>query len=126
MDHSHTCTPSRQSPQDPKTFRIVLRANSPTLDEGASPSTLPHMTARAEQTVAAALRLDRDARAELTRKLILSLEEGPRDRRAGAAWLKEVARRRKEIAAGRDVLLSHEDMMREAWARLHAARRHAS
>jgi hypothetical protein len=84
------------------------------------------MTARAKKVVADALRLDRDARAALTQKLILSLDEGPRDKRAGAAWLKEVARRRKEIAAGRDVLVSHEDMMRDAWTQLHAARRHAS
>lgn len=84
------------------------------------------MTARAKQIVADALRLDRTARAALTQKLILSLDEAPKDKNAEAAWLKEVARRRKEIAAGRDVLVSHEDMMREAWAQLHAARRHAS
>lgn len=84
------------------------------------------MTARAKKVVADALRLDRDARAELTQKLIRSLDECPRDKRAGTAWLKEVARRRKEIAAGRDMLVSHEDMMRDAWTQLHAARRHAS
>ena len=84
------------------------------------------MTARAKKIAAEALRLDRTARAELTQKLILSLDEGPRDKRAEIAWLKEVTRRRKEIAAGRDVLVSHEDMMREAWAQLHASRRHAS
>ena len=87
---------------------------------------LHRMTVSAKKIAADALRLDRNARAELTQKLILSLDEGPRDKLAGAAWLKEVARRRKEIAAGRDVLVSHEDMMREAWAQLHAARRHAS
>jgi len=84
------------------------------------------MTARAKKVVADALRLDRDARAELTQKLILSLDEGPRAKRPGAAWLKEVDRRRKEIAAGRNVLVSHEDVMRDAWSQLHAARRHAS
>ena len=76
------------------------------------------MTVRAKKIVAEALRLDRTARAELTQKLILSLDEDPPDKRGEAAWLKEVARRNKEIAAGRDVLVSHEDMMREAWAQL--------
>lgn len=84
------------------------------------------MTARAKKTVADALRLDRTAREQLTQKLILSLDEGRRDKHAEGIWLKEVSRRRREIAAGRDVLVPHEQMMRDAWAQLDAARRHAS
>ncbi|MBI5769771.1 MAG: addiction module protein [Verrucomicrobia bacterium] len=84
------------------------------------------MTAHAKKIVADALRLDREARAALMERLILSLDDGPRDKDAGAGWLKTVAQRRKEIRAGRAVLVAHEDMMREAWSQLHAARRHAS
>lgn len=96
------------------------------LDGGAPGSIVGPMTARAKKVVAEALRLDRNARAALTRKLILSLDEAPKDKNAETAWLKTVSRRRKEIVSGQDVLVAHEDMMREAWAQLHAARRHAS
>ena len=103
-----------------------MQDTGPKLDDVPPDTTIMAMTARAQKIVADALRLDRDARATLTKKLILSLDEAPKDKNAEGAWLKEVSRRRKEIAAGRDVLISHADVMREAWAQLHAARRHAS
>jgi hypothetical protein len=99
---------------------------SRSLDEAPPRCIVVRVTAHTKKIVADALRLPRNARAELTQRLILSLDDGARDRNAESAWLKEVNRRRKEIAAGKNVLLTHEAVMREAWTQLHAARRHAS
>lgn len=84
------------------------------------------MTAQANKIVAEALRLPRAARARLTKKLILSFDDAQAESKSGAAWLAEVDRRRKEVADGKHVLIPHEEVMRNAWFKLHAARRHAS
>lgn len=84
------------------------------------------MTAQAKKIVADALRLPRAARAKLTEKLILSFEDRQTVPKSEAAWLAEIDRRRKEVAAGKDVLIPHDEVMRSAWSKLHAARHHAS
>ncbi len=84
------------------------------------------MTAQAKKIVADALRLPRAARAKLTEKLILSFEDTQAGLKSETAWLAEVNRRRKAVADGKDALIPHEEVMRGAWSKLHAARRHAS
>ena len=84
------------------------------------------MTAHAKKIVADALRLPRAARAEHTEKLILSFEDNQIEPRSESAWLKEIERRRKEVADGKGVLIPHEDVMRTAFSKVHAFRRRAS
>lgn len=84
------------------------------------------MTAQTKKIVADALRLPRAARARLTEKLILSFEDAKTEPKTESAFLTEINRRRREVAEGKDVLIPHEEVMRNAWSKLHAARRHAS
>ena len=84
------------------------------------------MTAQAKKIVDDALRLPRADRAKLTEKLILSFENRQTVPKSEAAWLAEIDRRRKEVTDGKDVLVPHEEVMRSAWSKLHAVRRHAS
>ena len=84
------------------------------------------MTAQAKKTVADALRLPHAARAKLTAKLILSFETDQVSSKTEAEWLAEIARRRQEVTDGKNVLLPHDEVMHKAWAKLHAAHRHAS
>ena len=84
------------------------------------------MTAQAKKIVAEALNLPRAARAKLTEKLILSFDDDRTQPKSEATCLAEIERRRKEVAGGKDVLIPHDEVMRKAWSKLHAARRHAS
>jgi putative addiction module component (TIGR02574 family) len=84
------------------------------------------MTAQAKKIVADALRLPRAARAKLTEKLILSFDDSRTESKSETAWLAEIDRRRKEVTDGKNPLIPHEEVMRKAWSKLHAARRHAS
>lgn len=84
------------------------------------------MTAQAKKIVAEALNLPRAARTKLTEKLILSFENEKGESKSEKAWMAEIEQRRKEIVDGKDVLISHEEIMHKAWSKLHAARRRAS
>jgi putative addiction module component (TIGR02574 family) len=69
------------------------------------------MTKTTESVLADALRLDRNARAELVAELLASLD-GPPDLDAASAWDEEISRRVDAIETGTIELESWEDVRR--------------
>lgn len=75
------------------------------------------MSAITEKVCIEALSLPRDARAEIARRLLVSLESEDFSEDVSELWRKEIARRREDFREGRANPVSDEEALRRAhWA----------
>jgi putative addiction module component (TIGR02574 family) len=78
---------------------------------------------RAKEILDAALALEPGERARLAHELIASLDSEAADEDSGEAWEQEIARRVRELEAGKATSMPADQVFEEAAATISAARR---